>query len=180
MAIRDRFRRAMHKNDSDSNISQTESNTTSATNTSSEASSLHKQPTNASSTTPKLKFPWSVSDKEKEARQQEKETKKKAAAKKKKGPIHPRDRELTAANLRNQEMLSGFDFSFGSSPNRLSQLVPHGPDDTGVSPCCTRPASINGDFEAPDLSPVDEIAEIRHRSSTADLPPNGLGGTVPA
>lgn len=161
MAIRDRFRRAMHKNDSDSNISQTESNTTSATNTSSEASSLHKQPTNASSTTPKLKFPWSSTDQEKEARKQEKENKKKAATKKKKGPVHPRDRELTAANLRNQEMLSGFDFSFGSSPNRLSQLVPAGPDDIGVSPCCTRPASINGDLDAPDPSPVNEITEIR-------------------
>lgn len=166
MAIRDRFRRAMHKNDSDSNISQTESNTTSGTNTSSEASSLHKQPTNASSTTPKLRFPWSSneSDKEKDARKQEKENKKKAAAKKKKGPVHPRDRELTAANLRNQEMLNGFDFSFGSSPNRLSQLVPVGPYDIGVSPCCTRPASINGDDEAPDVSPVDEITELQTRS----------------
>lgn len=179
MAIRDRFRRAMHKNDSDTNISQTESNTTYGTNTSSEASSLHKQPTNASSTTPKLKFPWSVSDREKDARKQEKETKKKDAAKKKKGPIHPRDRELTAANLRNQEMLSGFDFSFGSSPNRMSQLVPPGVSDIGVSPCCTRPGSINGDFDEPDLSPVDEVAEIRLRSSTADLPPNVIVGTVP-
>lgn len=174
MAIRDRFRRAMHKSDSESTISQTESNTTSATNTSSEASSLHKQPTNASSsTTPKLKFPWSSTDKEREAKQKEKELKK-AAAKKKKGPVHPRDRPLTEANLRNQEMLSGFSFEFGSSPNRMSQLVPP-EQDIGVSPCCTRPASINGDFEEPDLSPVNEVAEIRAADSDAALPPKGDG-----
>lgn len=169
MAIRDRFRRALHKSDSDSNISQVESNitttTTTTTNTSSETSSepssLHRQPTQQ-----KLTFPWGRTEKEREQRKEEKEKKKqkkKASGK----PMHPRDKPLTATNLRHQEMLGQFDFSFGSSPNRLSQLVPAGPmDHIGVSPCCTRPASINGDT----LTPLDEESDREPATSTAEPP----------
>ncbi|KAL6869553.1 hypothetical protein ACO1O0_000879 [Amphichorda felina] len=178
MAIRDRFRRALHKSTSDSNMSQVDSHTTTRTTgttspsaTSSHPSSLHTQHGN------KFGFPWGRSDKDKEHRKEDKEKKKydrkKAAGK----PVHPRDKPLTATNLRHQEVLGGFDFSFGSSPSRLSQIVPAGPwewDYVGVSPCCTRPGSINGD----SFAPLEEDSD--RRPSTAEAPKVAVPVSVPA
>jgi hypothetical protein len=161
MAIRDRFRRALHKSKSDTNMIQTMSDATTtpaatisntSSETSSQPSSLRSQPTQ-----PKFTFPWGRGDKGKEHHRKEekekKKTQKKTASSK---PMHPRDRPLTASNLRHQEMLGGFDFSFGSSPNRMSQLVSaKSLEDDGVSPCCTRPASINGDA----LTSADEDSD---------------------
>ena len=148
MAIRDRFRRALHKSTSSSNVSQaSDSNrnsasnnhittTTTAVSDSSEGSSLRKSPS------AKL-FPWRSSESESRKKEEEKRKAKKSK------PVHPRDKPLTATNLRHQEMLSGFNMTFGSSPNRLSQLVPAGPwdDFEGVSPCCTRSPSIDGGID---------------------------------
>ncbi|KFH47928.1 hypothetical protein ACRE_012580 [Hapsidospora chrysogenum ATCC 11550] len=157
MAIRDRFRRALHKSKSDTNMSQTMSDATTApaatsSETSSQPSSLRSQPT-----PPKFTFTWGRGDKGKEHHRKEEKEKKKAQKKTASSkPIHPRDRPLTASNLRHQEMLGGFDFSFGSSPSRMSQLVSAGPlEEDGISPCCTRPTSINGDA----LTSADEDSD---------------------
>jgi hypothetical protein len=136
MTIRERVRRALHKSDSSSNISQSESNiTTTTTSSSSENSSLRKSPSTRL-------FQWRSHDVESSSKKKDlKEEVKKS--KKKSKPTHPRDKPLTATNLRHQEMLSGFSMTFGSSPNRLSQLVDDF-DDYGVSPCCTRSPSFDG------------------------------------
>ena len=166
MAIRDRFRRALHKSTSDSSMSQVGSNlTTTRTTGTTTTSAASSHPSSLNGQQPKFAFPWGRSDKEKESRKEEKEKKKQERKKPTNKPVHPRDKPLTAANLRHQEALSGFEFSFGSSPSRISQIVPAGSwDYIGVSPCCTRPSSINGDTS----TPLEEYSD--RRPSTAEPP----------
>jgi len=165
MAIRDRVRRALHK----SSTSETEAiqiRPVAHTNTfdsgysgsgSTTPSSLHRENTNltnltAASSSPKALWSWtSRTDQEKEKRRKQKDEEKEKArqakanaaskAKNKGRPVHPRDKPLTAQNLKHQEMLRGFTFEFGSSPDRMSQVC----TDYEWSPCCTRAASIDGD-----------------------------------
>jgi hypothetical protein len=182
MAIRDRFRRAMHKSESSSNLAPSESNNTLATTTttptiitttttsetSSQESSLRREPTEQ---TAKFAFPWSKTDTEKTHRREEKEKKRqeKQQLKQKKSirHLHPRDRPLTSTNIRYQEQLGDWDFSFGSSSNRMSQLITdESTSSFGVSPCCTRPGSINGDVDDDygddsALSPATEVSHLR-------------------
>lgn len=155
MAIRDRVRRALTKSDSSSNISHSGSSsnittTTTATTTSdgSESSSLRKSPSKLFSWRSHDREHNSTSDDKKKADKEQKKKTKKSSSK----PVHPRDKPLTATNLRHQEMLSGFSMTFGSSPNRLSQLVANGFDDDGVSPCCTRYPSFDGGAVDPTTS----------------------------
>ncbi|RDA86753.1 hypothetical protein CP532_4204 [Ophiocordyceps camponoti-leonardi (nom. inval.)] len=58
--------------------------------------------------------------------------------------IHPSLRPLTAQNLQHQEMLSHFTMTFGATdPDQIESL-----SFCGISPCCTRTPSIDGDFAA--------------------------------
>ncbi|KAF4123498.1 hypothetical protein GMORB2_6199 [Geosmithia morbida] len=164
MAIRERLRRVLPGSSSSNlsssstgSISQADSNTPATSNGSAQSSS---------SSSGKLtdKLPWNRSSKgkDKEQRKEDREDKKQERRRRRTtGVIHPRDKPLTESNLRHQEMLSAFDFSFGSSPSRLSQVVP--PDYIGISPCCTRAPSLylpgdddDDDDDDDDCSPTTE------------------------
>ncbi|RCI10315.1 hypothetical protein L249_8440 [Ophiocordyceps polyrhachis-furcata BCC 54312] len=58
--------------------------------------------------------------------------------------IHPSLRPLTAQNLQHQEMLSHFTMTFGATdPDQIESL-----SFCGISPCCTRTPSVQGDLAA--------------------------------
>lgn len=146
MTIKDRFRRALRKSDSSSSLSHSDTNTTANTaNTSqSSLSAIQSLSTFASqqdpkpSAAPKLTktFTWGHREKdpEKEKAREERRKAKKRGSK----PVHPSEKPLTAQNLRHQEMLSHFTMTFGATRNEHLGAPSLG----GVSPCCTRPASI--------------------------------------
>ena len=159
MAIRDRFRRAVHKSASTDSIAPSDSNTTitttqttgtvSSSDTTSSTRSLRK----VHSTMFGRTFTWGrEKDLEKEKKkEEEKEREKERKRKKSKKPMHPRDKPLTEQNLRHQEALSHFTMTFGSesmasASNRLSYIG-------GVSPCCTRPASMIDGIDSVAMSP---------------------------
>ncbi|CAH0049392.1 unnamed protein product [Clonostachys solani] len=146
MAIRDRVRRALHKSDDSSDYSQSGSNITTTTTATTSASETSSTSTSSSLRHHTSRFfsSWRSHDRDRIS-DHEKEKKKKKRSK----PIHPRDRPLTTTNIRHQEMLSHFTMTFGSSASRLSQVIDDFEFD-GVSPCCTRAPSINGDSIAPD------------------------------
>lgn len=129
MAIRDRFRRALRKSESsDTEISQTDSNTTTATT--SETSSLHK------STSSKLGRSWTWG-----RRSEKDESEKEAKRNRKNKKTHPSQRPLTLQNLKHQEMLGHFNMTFGASdPSQIESA-----SFIGVSPCCTRAPSLEID-----------------------------------
>lgn len=56
------------------------------------------------------------------------------------GVIHPRDKPLTAQNLRHQAMLGTWSWDEATGNSRHSFV-------SGISPCCTRPPSIHGDSD---------------------------------
>lgn len=142
MSIKDRFRRALRKSDSSSSLSQSDTNTTTTTTTTntsqsslpalSQQSHSQKAPAIALSKT----FTWGNRDKDKEREKQEKREQKKKQRRGGPKPMHPSEKPLTAQNLKHQEMLGHFTMTFGAT-NRSE----HG-GFGGVSPCCTRPASI--------------------------------------
>ncbi|CAI6056379.1 hypothetical protein V2G26_013954 [Clonostachys chloroleuca] len=145
MAIRDRVRRALHKSDASSDYSQSGSNITTTTTATTSASETSSTSTSSSLRHHTSRFfsSWRSNDRDRTS-DHDKEKKKKRTK-----PIHPRDRPLTTTNIRHQEMLSHFTMTFGSSASRLSQVIDDFEFD-GVSPCCTRAPSINGDSIAPD------------------------------
>lgn len=55
--------------------------------------------------------------------------------------VHPSERPLTEANLRQQEMLSGFKWEFGRSQGRRNSLGAWSVE-SGISPCCSRRGSL--------------------------------------
>ncbi|PFH58261.1 hypothetical protein XA68_13930 [Ophiocordyceps unilateralis] len=58
--------------------------------------------------------------------------------------IHPSMRPLTIQNIQHQEMLSHFTMTFGATdPDQIESL-----SFCGISPCCTRTPSVDGDFAA--------------------------------
>ncbi|POR34862.1 Uncharacterized protein TPAR_04941 [Tolypocladium paradoxum] len=158
MAIRDRFRRALRRSDSSDSISQTDSNTT--TTTTSETSSLHKTATTTSTLSKVFTFGSRDRDNDRD-KNKEKEKKKPKDGRKK--PVHPSQRPLTLQNLKHQEMLSQFTMTFGASnPGQVERL-----SFCGVSPCCTRPASVV-DFDGGHGSPPLALSMVeRPRSDSA-------------
>ncbi|KAI9904660.1 hypothetical protein N3K66_001189 [Trichothecium roseum] len=160
MAIRDRFRRALHKSASTESITPSQSNTTitttqtSGTVSSSETTSSMRSLRKAQSTMFGCTFTWGRGEKDLEKekkKEEEKERERERKRKRSKKPIHPRDRPLTEQNLRHQEALSHFTMTFGSesmasASNRLSYIG-------GVSPCCTRPASMIDGIDSVAMSP---------------------------
>lgn len=105
------------------------------------------------------------SGKEKES-DSEKTERKAKKAKGKRRPIHPSEKPLTAQNLKHQEMLSQFTMTFGT--RRLSQIEGYGFN--GVSPCCTRPASLNGDGYGDADDEISPSISPEGRRSLADAP----------
>lgn len=138
MAIRDRFRRALRKSDSSDSISQTESTLTTTSTASTSRSSLSDASSQQShKSAPRLTrtFTFGHRDKEKD-KTKEKEKEKKN---KNKTRPHPSERPLTTQNLKHQELLSQFTMTFGTQ--NISQIEFY--DSNGISPCCTRPCSID-------------------------------------
>ncbi|KAK3186480.1 hypothetical protein K4F52_004781 [Lecanicillium sp. MT-2017a] len=132
MAIRDRVRRALRKSEASNTMTQTESNTTAATNNTSQSSSTLDKTTSRLARVLTFGGNSSSSDSAKEEKKQKKKEKKSRG-----GRVHPRDKPLTAQNLRHQEMLSHFSMTFGASdPSQIETQ-----SFMGVSPCCTRPGS---------------------------------------
>ncbi|PNY28044.1 Uncharacterized protein TCAP_02026 [Tolypocladium capitatum] len=140
MAIRDRFRRALRKSDS-------------------ETSSLH----NAVTTTSTLSKVFTFGTRDRgNYRDKSKENEKKKAEGGRTKPSHPSQRPLTLQNLEHQEMLGQFTMTFGASnPGQIERL-----SFCGVSPCCTRPSSVV-DFDGGHVSPLSalSIAETPRRDS---------------
>ncbi|KAJ6446325.1 C2 domain-containing protein [Purpureocillium lavendulum] len=157
MAIRDRVRRALHKSDSSDSVSQADSNSTTVTTTTatSDTSSLHKTTTTTSTLSKVLSFGSRdrTSDRNKS---KDKEAKKSRGRRSK--PVHPSQRPLTLQNLKHQEMLSHFTMTFGASdPSQIERL-----SFCGVSPCCTRPGSVDldrGDFNLSSHTSALSIAD---------------------
>lgn len=58
------------------------------------------------------------------------------------GTIHPRDKPLTAQNLRHQAMLGTWSWDEANRSRRSFN--------SGISPCCTRPPSVHGGHDAAD------------------------------
>lgn len=144
MAIRDRIRRALRKSDSSDAVSQTGSNTTATTLTTAATSetSLHQLPTTTSAlsrifTLGSHGSSGSGSSGTNKAKIKPSRRERRRA----KATVHPSQRPLTLQNLRHQEMLSHFTMTFGASdPDRIESLSFY-----GVSPCCTRAASVDLD-----------------------------------
>lgn len=55
--------------------------------------------------------------------------------------VHPSERPLTEANLRQQEALNAFKWEFGRSQGRRNSLGAWSVE-TGISPCCSRRPSL--------------------------------------
>lgn len=154
MAIRDRVRRALRPSDSSDNSDQSDNNTSSSQT--SEQSVLQKSASRLTRT-----WTWG-SNKERDPEKEEQRRAKKS--KNKRRPMHPSEKPLTAQNIKTQEMLSEFTWTFGT--RRLSQIEDYGFG--GISPCCTRPPSVvcvdDADDEiSPSISPEG-------RRSLADAP----------
>ncbi|KAH6888702.1 hypothetical protein B0T10DRAFT_59916 [Thelonectria olida] len=130
MAIRESIRRALRRSDmSDSSQSEATSPVNSTTSTS-------KTSISSKSSGSRLTRTWTWGS-NKEQIQQAKEQRK-SKSKPKRRIVHPSERPLTEQNLRHQEMLSQFTWTFGaSSPEQVE-------DDgfIGISPCCTRAPSL--------------------------------------
>jgi hypothetical protein len=139
MAIRDRVRRALRKSEASDSSSQADTNalaTTTTSNTSqSSNNTLEKTTTRLARV---LTFGNSSnSDKETDAIKEKKKREKREKKSRNNGRAHPRDKPLTAQNLRHQELLNQFSMTFGASdPNQIETQ-----SFMGVSPCCTRPSS---------------------------------------
>lgn len=56
------------------------------------------------------------------------------------GGMHPRDKPLTAQNLRHQAMLGTWTWDEAVGNSRVSFV-------DGISPCCTRPPSMHGGYD---------------------------------
>ncbi|KAL7798130.1 hypothetical protein V8C37DRAFT_246176 [Trichoderma ceciliae] len=139
MAIRERFRRALRRSDDSDTISQTDSNATSARQSSSSESAPQLSLKKTSSTLSKT-FTFGRRDKDKD-KEKEMAKKDEKARRKNKGRTwkHPSEKPLTEQNLKHQEMLSHFTMTFGASdPSQVQEL-----DFDGISPCCTRNCSID-------------------------------------
>lgn len=163
MAIRERLRRVLSK-PSSSDLPSSPTGSMSQTESNNQSSGAGVSSTSSSNKSGGSPFPWKRSSKEKEERKEDKEDKKRERRRRRTtGIVHPRDKPLTASNMRHQEMLSGFDFTFGSSPNRLSQVVPDGFE--GISPCCTRTPSLC----APEDSPYDTPSPATISSQDLDV-----------
>ncbi|KFA67440.1 hypothetical protein S40285_00243 [Stachybotrys chlorohalonatus IBT 40285] len=135
MTIRDHVRRALRKSSASSRsngTAATASPVSSNTSQSSESSSsLHKTTSMLSRA-----FTWGGREKDDGCKNQKKHSKNG------KRVTHPSEKPLTAENLKHQELLSHFTMTFGASdPSRLDSM-----SFFGVSPCCTRRPSIDGDF----------------------------------
>lgn len=70
----------------------------------------------------------------------EKKRQRKAKYKNAGAGIHPRDKPLTAQNLRHQAMLGTWSWDEAVGNSRVSFV-------DGISPCCTRPPSVHGDYD---------------------------------
>ncbi|KAI5465848.1 hypothetical protein BGZ63DRAFT_420382 [Mariannaea sp. PMI_226] len=144
MTIRESLRRALRRSDlSDSSNSEAGSPNDSTTSSS-------KTSVSSKSSGSRLTRTWTWgSNKEKEPA---KERKPKKTAKKR--IVHPSERPLTEQNLRHQEMLSQFTWTFGASqPGQVQDF-----DFIGISPCCTRTPSLanydlSGDSDGSSTSP---------------------------
>jgi hypothetical protein len=85
-------------------------------------------------------FTWSGRDKSDFNQPQPEKSPKQT--KKRTPKLHPSEKPLTAENLKHQELLNHFTMTFGASdPSRLDSMSFY-----GVSPCCTRRPSIDGDY----------------------------------
>jgi len=146
MAIRESIRRALRRSDlSDSSQSEATSPVNSTTSTS-------KTSVSSKSSGSRLTRTWTWGS-NKEQIQQAKERKPKNKTKRR--IVHPSERPLTEQNLRHQEMLSQFTWTFGAS--RPDQVEDDG--FIGISPCCTR---------APSLADYDPNADSDRSSSSQD------------
>ncbi|KYK58297.1 hypothetical protein DCS_05310 [Drechmeria coniospora] len=146
MSLGDRFRRAVRKSDSSDDASQAHSSAATSTTNASETSSLHTTAT-AGSTFSKV-FPFRSRSRSGSRQKSAEKESGRARGKDRKKPIHPSQRPLTLQNLQHQEMLSQFTMTFGASdPSQIERL-----SFCGVSPCCTRPSSIDLDRDEFNLS----------------------------
>ncbi|PHH84448.1 hypothetical protein CDD83_1933 [Cordyceps sp. RAO-2017] len=170
MAIRDRIRRALRSKSnssaSDSASHAGSSNTTTTATDASDTTSLRKINTTSTSTFSRV-FAFGSRDKGHRhnnnnnpagGKENRKDRKRHRPGKK---PVHPSQRPLTLQNLRHQEMLSHFTMTFGASdPSQIESL-----SFCGVSPCCTRPASV--DLDRADLGALSLAATPASGEPTA-------------
>ncbi|KAF7545491.1 hypothetical protein G7Z17_g9130 [Cylindrodendrum hubeiense] len=146
MAIRESFRRVLRRSDESDSSSQADSNTI---NTASSSKTSVSSKSSGSRLTRTRTWTWgSNNNKTKEAAKE-----RKSKSKSNKRITHPSEKPLTEQNLRHQEVLSQFTWTFGASrPDQVES-----DSFIGISPCCTRAPSIadydtNGDSDGSSSS----------------------------
>ncbi|KAH7170572.1 hypothetical protein EDB81DRAFT_170582 [Dactylonectria macrodidyma] len=146
MAIRDSVRRVLRLSGESDNSSQADNSLTS-TASSSKTSISSK----SSGLRPTRSWTWGSNNKAKEMATKERKARSKPA----KRYTHPSEKPLTEQNLRHQEMLSQFTWTFGASrPDQVES-----DSFVGISPCCTR---------APSLADYDPSGDSDGFSSSQD------------
>lgn len=151
MAIRDNIRRALRRSDlSDSSQSEATSPVNSSPSTS--KTSVSSKDSGSSRLTRTRTWTWGGNKKIIESGKENVTPKYKS----KRRVVHPSERPLTEQNLRHQEMLAQFTWTFGAScPEQVEE-----DDFVGVSPCCTR---------APSLVDYDPNADSDRSSTSLDV-----------
>ncbi|KAH7023416.1 hypothetical protein EDB80DRAFT_41057 [Ilyonectria destructans] len=147
MAIRESFRRVLRRSDESDASSQADSTTIASSSSKTSVSSK----SSGSRLTRTRTWTWGSNNKQtKEAAQELK-----AKSKPKRRIVHPSEKPLTEQNLRHQEMLSQFTWTFGASrPDQVES-----DSFIGISPCCTR---------TPSLADYDPSADSDGSSSSQD------------
>ncbi|PHH73926.1 hypothetical protein CDD80_3460 [Ophiocordyceps camponoti-rufipedis] len=160
MAIRDRIRRVLHKSHSsgsDSSSSHTDVNVPTATPALTTRVDMGK-PSSPPSPFARV-FHNFRSDEDRRGRGGEPRIPK--TRRKGRKPIHPSLRPLTVQNLQHQEMLSHFTMTFGATdPDQIESLSAR-----GISPCCTRTPSVDGDFAELHATQTPTDTELDHEDT---------------
>ncbi|KAH7162679.1 hypothetical protein B0J13DRAFT_16421 [Dactylonectria estremocensis] len=147
MAIRESFRRALRLSEESDSSSQADNS-----NTSTSSSSKTSISSKSSGLRPTRSWTWGSNNKAKEVAAKERKSRSKPT---KRIITHPSEKPLTEQNLRHQEMLSQFTWTFGASrPDQVES-----DDFVGISPCCTR---------APSLADYDPRGDSDGFSSSQD------------
>ncbi|RDA92207.1 hypothetical protein CP533_5716 [Ophiocordyceps camponoti-saundersi (nom. inval.)] len=156
MAIRDRIRRVLHKNDSSG--SDTSSRSVPAGTTTSDMTTIVKTTSPPSTFARVFNNFGARSDRDDDRRREPRMPRTRRRGRK----IHPSLRPLTAQNLQHQEMLSHFTMTFGATdPDQIESL-----SFCGISPCCTRTPSVDGDFvalQSAETTPTDPEPDPREQ-----------------
>ncbi|KAF4585710.1 hypothetical protein GQ602_005015 [Ophiocordyceps camponoti-floridani] len=158
MAIRDRIRRVLHKSHSSGSDSSSHTDVNDPTATPALTTTVDAEKQSSPPSPFARVFHNFRSDEDRRGRGEPRIPKGRRKGRK---PIHPSLRPLTVQNLQHQEMLSHFTMTFGASdPDQIESL-----NARGISPCCTRTPSVDGDFADLHVTDTPTDTELDHEET---------------